>query len=50
MTILYVIVFILAIHYSWPGAVLWLATFGMVWSVLTAIVKAICSLAEEYGK
>ena len=50
MTILYVIVFILSIHYSWPGIIMWLSAFGMVWSALKSVVNAIIKLAEEQGK
>ena len=48
--ILYIILFILAIHYSAPTSVVWFCAFGMCWEIVKAIGRGIKSLMEEQQK
>lgn len=45
--ILYIILFVLAIHYSFPGFVLWLCFLGISWEAAKAFGRAISSLTED---
>jgi F0F1-type ATP synthase membrane subunit c/vacuolar-type H+-ATPase subunit K len=45
--IVYVILFALAIHYSWPGLIFGLCIFGMGWEIAKSIGRSIEYLSED---
>jgi hypothetical protein len=45
--IIYIILLILGIYYSFPGIVLWLCTFGICWEIAKAIGHGISKLMED---